>query len=375
MITRQNIDDKSKIPIIQNKNRLKQYVSFGICIMIMLVVPIWKEHKIFGIELPKDGEEQTIETLTPTNNGFIINTTELGKDILGYGGTTPVEITVSNGIIQKITPLPNRETPEFFGAIRNSDLFESLDGKSLEEGLNTTIDGVSGATYSSKAIIGNIKAGISYALNENAIKIGKQADSEKLPLKWYVTIVIILAGGIIPFFIKDKRYRNLQLLLNVLLLGFWGGTFISYSLMTSYATNGITKVILIPTALMLIAAFLYPFFGKKDYYCLWMCPYGSAQELLGKCIKFKIRLSPGFVKWLNYFRQALWFVLMWLLWTGLWFDWMGYEPFAAFFFIDASAITISIAGSFLILSLFIQRPYCRFVCPTGSLFKFAEGSF
>ena len=186
--------------------------------------------------------------------------------------------------------------------------------------------------------------------------------------------MIIIAGGIVPLFFKDKRYRTLQLILNVLLLGFWGGTFISYSLMTSYLTNGITKIVMIPIALMLVTAFIYPMFGKKNYYCLWICPYGSLQELLGKCVRFKLNMGPRTIKALTFFREFLWFVLMWLLWTGLWFDWMGYEPFAAFFFMDASVVTLSIAGGFLVLSLIISRPYCRFVCPTGSLFKFSEGS-
>lgn len=359
----------------KKRSWFRQYASLIVCVMIMLVYPIWKEHKIFGIDLPQEEEENTIKTFKEIDGGFVINTTELGENIIGFAGPTPLEITVKNGKIQKITALPNKETPEFYGAVINSHLLESLDGKTLEEALNTEIDGVSGATYTSRAIIGNIKAGIAYALDENATLIGKEADSEKLPLKWYITIVIILAGGIIPLFIKDKRYRMLQMILNVLLLGFWGGTFLSYSLMTSYATNGITKVVLIPTGLMLIAAFIYPLFGKVNHYCLWICPYGSAQEILGKCIKFKFKMKPGLIKWLNYFRQALWFVLMWLLWTGLWFDWMGYEPFAAFFFTDASVVTLCIAGAFLIISLFVQRPYCRFVCPTGSLFKYAEGSY
>ena len=359
----------------KDKKRLAwQFASFFVCVMLMLVVPIWKDHKIIGINLPSEEEEKP-ETVTEIDNGFIINTTEIGKDIIGYGGTTPVEITVIDGKISKIQPLKNQETPEFFGAVRNSDIFETLDGKTLEEAFRTPIDGVSGATYTSKAIIGNIKAGVAYALNSNVAMSAKHAENEHISLKFYITIVIILAGGIVPLFIKDKRYRILQLVLNVLLLGFWGGTFISYSLMTSYLTYGITKVVMIPVALMLIAAFIYPFFGKNDYYCLWMCPYGSIQELAGKWVKIKIKMSPKLIKALNYFREALWFVLMWLLWTGIWFDWMGYEPFAAFFFTDASVVTLSIAGAFLILSCFIQRPYCRFVCPTGSLFKLAEGRF
>lgn len=353
-------------------NWIRQLTCLLVCLLLMLVVPIWRDHKIIGINLPHEGKEK-VETIREISDGFIINTTDIGKDIIGYGGQTPVEITVTNGVISKITPLSNQETPEFFGAVRNSDMFETFDGLTLEEAANTPIHGVSGATYTSKALIENIKAGIAYASDKNVAT--SSYEPNKLTLKFYITIVIILAGAIIPLFVKDKRYRILQLVLNVLLLGFWGGTFISYSLMTSYLTYGITKIVMIPVALMLVAAFIYPFFGKKDYYCLWLCPYGSLQELLGKCFKYKFKMSVKTIKYLNYFRETLWFILMWLLWTGIWFDWMGYEPFAAFFFTDASVIVLGIAGAFLLLSLFIQRPYCRFVCPTGSLFKFSEGNF
>ena len=356
------------------KLRVGQYVSFFICLMLMLVVPIWRDHKIFGINLGSKDDEK-VETITSLPDGtVIVNTTDLCKDVMGYGGPTPVEIQIKKGVIEKITPLKNQETPEFYGSVRNSDLFESLDGKTLAEAVSQPIDGVSGATYTSSAFIKNIRTGISYALASDDIFVNEEQEGEKLPLKFYITLVVIVAGGVVPLFLKDKRYRMLQLILNVLILGFWGGTFISYSIMVSYVTNGITKVILIPAALMLIAAFIYPMFGKRDYYCLWICPYGSLQELFGKCVKYKFKMNPKLIKGLTIFREFLWFVLMWLLWTGLWFDWMGYEPFAAFFFTDASAVTLGIAGGFLILSFFVQRPYCRFVCPTGSLFKFSEGT-
>lgn len=352
---------------------LKQIASFIVCLMLMLVVPIWRDHKIIGLSLPQSDAEEKVETMTLEDGKVVINTTEIGKDIIGYVGPTPVEITIADDRILKIKPLPNQETPEFFGAVRNSDLLESLDGMTLEEAQKAHIDAVSGATFTSNAIIGSIRAGVNYAINENAGSF--KSAPEKLPVKFYFILAVILAAAILPFFLKGKVYRIIQLALNVGILGFWGGTFISYSIMTSFLTNGITSVLLIPVALMLVAAFIYPFFGKRNYYCAWMCPYGSIQELLGKCISFKFRMSPTLLKWLTYFREALWVVLMWLLITGLFFDWMGYEPFAAFFFGDASLAVLIIAGVFLLLSLFIQRPYCRFVCPTGSLFKYAEGSY
>ena len=351
------------------------FVSFIVCMMLMAVVPIYRDNKIFGLQLKK-GDEQKVETLTTGPNGeIIINTTELCQDVIGYAGPTPVEIYIKAGKIEKIQALPNRETPEFFGAIRNSDMLESLDGKTLSDALNSKIDGVSGATFSSNALLTNIRTGVEYALKDNKMHAAAPSADNRLGLKFYITLLIILSGAIVPLFIRNKNYRILQLVLNVLILGFWGGTFISYSIMISYLTNGVTTVVLIPAALMLITAFIYPMFGKTDYYCLWLCPYGSFQELMGKWVKVRIKISPKTQKALTWTRDALWFVLMWLLWTGLWFDWMGYEPFAAFFFTDASAVVLGIAGAFLILSIFVNRPYCRFVCPTGSLFKLSEGKW
>lgn len=351
----------------------RQAVCFTVCLMLMLVVPFWHDRKVIGFNLPDGENAEKMQTVTPVDDGYIINTTELGKNIYGYRSATPVEIYVSGNVITKIKPLPNDETPEFFGAVRNSTLLETLDGKTLEEASQTELDAVTGATYTSEAIIANIRAGIRYALDENVAAAAREP--ARLDAKFWLAIAVILAGGIIPWFIKNRKYRLLQLVLNVGILGFWGGTFLCYSLMTGYLANGIHSVLLVPTVLMLVAAFIFPFFGKKNYYCNWMCPYGSLQELLGKCVKFKFRMSPGMLKGLDYFRQALWFVLMWLLWTGLSFDWMGLEPFAAFFFKDASLAVLIIAGAFLLLSLFVSRPYCRFVCPTGSLFKYAEGDF
>ena len=60
------------------------------------------------------------------------------------------------------------------------------------------------------------------------------------------------------------------------------------------------------------------------------------------------------------------------MWIGLWFTWVEYEAFSAFIFESASPIVIGIAFVFVLLSLAIPRPYCRFVCPTGTLFKIAQ---
>ncbi|SKC40031.1 FMN-binding domain-containing protein [Bacteroidales bacterium WCE2004] len=94
---------------------------------------------------------------------FVINTETLGKEVMGYAGTTPLEIHVKDGRIEKIVALPNSETPGFFQRVLDSPIFSSLTGKTIEEASEVQLDAVSGATWSSKAVIENIRLGLKEA--------------------------------------------------------------------------------------------------------------------------------------------------------------------------------------------------------------------
>ncbi|MCI7310122.1 MAG: 4Fe-4S binding protein, partial [Prevotella sp.] len=41
----------------------------------------------------------------------------------------------------------------------------------------------------------------------------------------------------------------------------------------------------------------------------------------------------------------------------------------AFVFQAAGWVVLVFAALFMVLAIFVPRPYCRFVCPTGTLFK------
>ena len=94
---------------------------------------------------------------------FVVNTETIGKEVMGYAGTTPLEIHVKDGRIEKIVALPNAETPGFFQRVLDSPIFTSLTGKTIEEASEVQLDAVSGATWSSKAVIENIRLGLKEA--------------------------------------------------------------------------------------------------------------------------------------------------------------------------------------------------------------------
>lgn len=77
-----------------------------------------------------------------------LNTTELGKDIVGYGGTVPLEITLHEGRVENIRALANSETPDFFKEA--SELLTKWNGQTIEDAQKMKVDAVSGATFSSK---------------------------------------------------------------------------------------------------------------------------------------------------------------------------------------------------------------------------------
>ena len=84
-------------------------------------------------------------------------------------------------------------------------------------------------------------------------------------------------------------------------------------------------------------------------------------------------MSSQTVKLLGNLRQLFWSILMVLMLAGVLFQWMDYEIFTAFIFRSASVVVLILAGIVTMLSVFVPRPYCRFICPTGTLFKIAQG--
>lgn len=91
---------------------------------------------------------------------LVVNTTELCKDVIGYDGPTPLVIKVVDGVVASVEALPNTETPRFFDQVLASGLLQAVKGKKLADAEKTRLDAVTGATYSSEAVIENLRAGL-----------------------------------------------------------------------------------------------------------------------------------------------------------------------------------------------------------------------
>ena len=101
------------------------------------------------------------DTMTKENGMTVINTTTLGKDIQGFLGATPLKIYIQKNKVVKIEALKNQETPKYFVKVKKN-LLDKWNGKKVKEAKSMKVDAVTGATYSSNAVIENVKLGLEY---------------------------------------------------------------------------------------------------------------------------------------------------------------------------------------------------------------------
>jgi len=95
------------------------------------------------------------------NGAYVINTTELGKEVKGYIDITPLKVYIRKNKIEKIEFLDNQETPKYWNACKKH-LQNKWDGMKVSEAKTAEIDGRTGATFSSDAVKKNVKLAIEY---------------------------------------------------------------------------------------------------------------------------------------------------------------------------------------------------------------------
>lgn len=119
--------------------------------------------------------------------------------------------------------------------------------------------------------------------------------------------------------------------------------------------------------LSVLVFFLLPllftlFVGRT--FCAAVCPLGAAQDVV---VWKPLKLPP----WLEQALGVLPFLYLGLAVlfaaTGSAFVICEWDPFVSFFRRSGSFQMLAIGAGFLVVGLFIGRPYCRFLCPYGAL--------
>jgi polyferredoxin len=152
----------------------------------------------------------------------------------------------------------------------------------------------------------------------------------------------------------------------------FGGVETLYSVLTAgVLVKKVHDASLVLAGIVIILAILF-----GPVFCGWVCPLGTVQEWMGKLGKkrFKRRYNHFVpVKLDQVLRYARYGVLLWVLYVTaksgtLVFE--AYDPYFALFNFwggEVAWTALAILGLTLGLSLFVERPWCKYACPYGAV--------
>lgn len=360
-----------------DKNKSKKlWVNIASLLTVFLMmasVAILRDGRLLGRDLKAAGGDAAKEiAVTDNPDGSVtVNTSGISSDFIGYAGPVPVEITLRDGKIEKVEALENAETPAFFSNVISSGLPEKWVGMTAEEAAGTEVDAVTGATYSSTALIQNVRAGMRQYFHANS-----GFSLPKRDWSYWLALAVALMAAVLPVFVKNRKYLFVQQVLNIGVLGFLTGSFVDYTNVLTVVSNGVGLSTSLVMIVLLFVAFFFPLFGRHGHYCAYVCPLGSLQEVAHGVFpsRWQVKVGARTVKVLTWVRTLLWAALMMCLWLGFFASWIDYELFIAFLTGEAPVWMLVAAAVFTVLSLFVRRPYCRFVCPTGCLLRISENT-
>ncbi len=286
------------------------------------------------------------------------------ESLMGYGGLVRVVValTLDNKIIG--TELAeNSESRGYIARVRDSGFFRSWNGMSAEKALAAGVDTVGGATMSSTAYREMVKQNLSEYLSAAPVE-----RSAKIDLFLLIPAIVLLGYALFSSFFPKKtaKFRVFQLAALVAFFGFAGGLAFSLESFKNWLASGEVPLI---SMILLASAVLVPVLSGRNIYCQQLCPFGAAQELMGKIPLPKVTLPSLLLRIMNVVRIFAAAALIILVILKIVEDLTPFEPFTVFQFQTAGAAAFVLGGVILAASAVIARPWCRLVCPTGTVFN------
>ena len=188
-------------------------------------------------------------------------------------------------------------------------------------------------------------------------------------LEYFDVLVLLMVLSLATYFALKSRSRQGILWLSIFTLIYFGfyrnGCICSIgaiqNVVLSFADP--TYSISVTALLFFLLPLLFALFVGRTF-CAGACPLGAIQDL--------VVVKPiSLPKWLNktlglipyiYLALAVLFAA-----TGTDFIICRYDPFVGIFRMDAKFHMVVIGIAFLLMGMFVARPYCRFLCPYGVL--------
>lgn len=306
---------------------------------------------------------------TYSSSGTLLGWAATGTE-KGYGGPMTLLVGIDTlGVVAGVEVVEQRETPIFWRMVRVPDYLEFVTGKAFQEVSYDYADAVAvtGATRSSDAIVASVRGAVA--------EVAGEAFDVRIPLPrrpfefglLEVVILALFALGVVGHNLKGTVRRRLRWagqISGLLVLGFWKNSPITLAKITTLLSGYFPDLRTGLAIYLLLAGFLLTsiFYGR-NLYCLYACPFGAAQRVVGAIGGFRFKLPGWSVRLMGATRNLVVFAALFLAFLTLQPALVGYEPFAALFSMRGTTLQWLLLFIVLVASLVLVTPWCNFFCP------------
>jgi NosR/NirI family nitrous oxide reductase transcriptional regulator len=288
----------------------------------------------------------------------------------GYGGPLRIAAAVTlQGEIASVAIVEHRETPAFVGRMRRSELLNGLVRKKFSDpiALDVDVDAISGATYTSRAVTQSVSQAI-HGVAREELKLSVPLEDRQIVFG----VPEVLLIGLFVFAVVQRRLlKGKQRKVARWITMIVGLVFLGFAFNSQFVLTHINMVLLgywpdWHTHLFwyILIAGLFLFKARRDWnvYCYDFCPFGAAQDVLALVGGAK----PRKVKWaklLLWLQRGLVILAVSLALIFRNPSFTSFEIFGTMFRLTGSNFQFVLMSIIVLLSLFLYRPWCRYLCP------------
>ncbi|MDT8436233.1 MAG: FMN-binding protein [Gemmatimonadota bacterium] len=292
----------------------------------------------------------------------------------GYGGPLALVVGVDTlGRIAGARVVEQRETPTFWRLARIPERLEGLAGASLEEvgRGDRGLAAVSGATLSTRAVERSVRDAVTLVAGE---QFDLRLPAPPRPFEFgllEVTVLALFAAGLAAGRLRAPARRRLRWaaqLTGLVVLGFWKDSPITLAKLAGLFSGFLPDVRTGLAVWLLLAGFLVTSaLRDRNLYCLYACPFGAAQRVVGLVGIRRVRVPPSAARLLEATRDIIVLGLLLAALVTLQPALAVYEPFAPLFSLRGETFQWVLLSVVLVASLAIPAPWCAFLCPMRTI--------
>lgn len=308
-----------------------------------------------------------------------VSTLAVAPEIKGYAGPINLLLVIDEQArLRGLDYVGSNETPSYIDGIQG--WLDSLVGRSLrEESLELgELDGLSGATVTSRAALASINAasrGLSQARFARSFPPGVDAQGAALGAGLWASLLLLV--GFVPVYLSRRDSLRVPFLVATAgVLGLWLNAPITEIDLINLSLGHVASPLENPQRWLLIGTILLGGLLLGQVWCGWLCPFGAVQELisrLGRVLGLRRYPDRRVDRWLRRLKFGLLAAMLVLVWASGEVRWASFDPMQWLFGGAWDRWMWALSALVLLACLFYVRFWCRYLCPLGAALALTNG--